>query len=243
MASYITVSSRKEFNVRLWSKAAQQRQYSYVQTDGVPRRVVPAEDGEPPGQNDGMKNLHLNWVQHWWEYEERLAAAEGRPPKYTLIHEPPAAESGKEEQAKGAKLLAFYKSTFARLDTQSEPLVGVNTQVEKCMIGFFGDMLFAQFDDCPLRMQKYSMLSTEDNRSIKDLAKLIDRKVRERRGPRDAYSETLGAALTEEDMLKYYDLTTKEAMGYNWGNIMSLNAIRQLNMPGVLPCGVLHCQE
>ena len=47
----------------------------------------------------------------------------------------------------------------------------------------------------------------------------------ERRGPRDAYSETLGAALTEEDMLKYYNLTTKEAEGYNWGNIMSLKAI------------------
>ncbi|KAK9903991.1 hypothetical protein WJX75_002036 [Coccomyxa subellipsoidea] len=75
MASYITVSSRKEFNVRLWSKAAQQRQYSYVQTDGVPRRVVPAEDGEPPGQNDGMKNLHLNWVQHWPRLEPHLEPA------------------------------------------------------------------------------------------------------------------------------------------------------------------------
>lgn len=42
--------------------------------------------------------------------------------------------------------------------------------------------------------------------------------------PGDAYSETPGAALTDE-MLKYYNLAIKDTKGYNWGNIMSLKAV------------------
>ena len=152
MASYFTVSSRKDFNVRLWSRAAEMKQYGYVQTDRAARSAVPAEDGEPPGDNFGMKNYHKTWVLHWWEYEEQLAATEGRPPDYTLIHEPPAADSGKEEQIKGAKLLAFYEYILDLVDGASEQVVGINCELKKCMLGFFGDMLFAQFDGCPLRL-------------------------------------------------------------------------------------------
>ncbi|CAL8469026.1 g8567 [Coccomyxa elongata] len=225
MAHYFTVSTRKEFNIRLGSRAAEDRQYRYVQTTKKARRTVPAEEGEPPGENDGRKNHHLNWVKQWWEYEEEVAEKEGRPPNYSLVYEPPAAGSGQEEQANGAKLLVFYRSILKRFDGHDEPLLAVNTELEKCMIGFFGDMLAAQFDGCPKRLQDYALLSAADKDAIKALARRIDTKVRERIRDRDPYSETLGAALTEQEVLRYLNLTRKEMKGYNWCNVMSLKAI------------------
>ena len=152
-----------------------------------------------------------------------MAVKEGRPPYYTLIYEPP--DNKDDEQANGAKLIAFCRSILDRFDGHSEPLLAINTQLEKCMIGFFGDMLAAQFDGCLKRLQEYAMLSAVDKDAIKSLAQRIDTKVRERIRDRDPYSETIGAALTEEEVLKYLNLTHKDMKDYNWGNIMSLKAM------------------
>lgn len=90
MANFFTVSSRQEFNTVLWTKAALGRQYSYKQPNSNARRAVPAEKGEPPGANNGRKNYHPGFVQHWWAFEEHLAEEACRLPDYTLIHEPPS---------------------------------------------------------------------------------------------------------------------------------------------------------
>ena len=225
MANYFTVRTRKDFNTRLWTRAAVDRQYNYKQGYREDRRVLSTGRGEPLGQNDGKKNYHLNFVQHWWCFEEVLAEAECRPLNYTLVLEPPAPHSGKEEQPNGAKLLAFYRHILELFDADDEPVQGINTQVEKGMLGFFEDLLAAQFADCPKRLQEYSMLSAADKDAIKAVAKRIDTKVRERIRGRDAYSETLGAALTEQDMLKYYNLTAKQTKGHNWANVLSLKAL------------------
>ena len=91
--------------------------------------------------------------------------------------------------------------------------------------GFFEDLLAAQFADCPKDLQGYATLDAADRTAIKAVAKRIDTKVRERGPRKDAFSETLGAAMTEQDMLKYYNMTVKQMKGYNWANIMSLKAI------------------
>jgi len=41
----------------------------------------------------------------------------------------------------------------------------------------------------------------------------------------DAYSEILGAALTEQGMLKYYNMTVRQTKGYNWSDMLSLKAV------------------
>ncbi|CAL8468252.1 g7791 [Coccomyxa elongata] len=131
-------------------------------------------------------------------------------------------------QANGAKLLAFYRHILTLFDDgcePPEPVQGVNTQVEKTMLGFFEDLLAAQFADCPMELQSYGVLDDRDRDAIKAVAKRIDTKVRERIRARDAYSETLGAALTEQDMLKFYHLTVEQTKGYNRANILSLKAI------------------
>lgn len=199
MASWFTVSTRKDFNIRLWTKAVETRGIQYEPTTKTARRGRPAEEGEPPGKNDDMKNCHLLWVQLWWDYEEQLAAAKGRPPNYTLIHEPLAADSSEEEQANGAKLLAFYRWLL------SWPLLGINTQVEKCSVGFFGHLLAAQFADCPKRLQEYKMFSPQEKDDLQAVAKRIATKVNERTKSRDPFNETIGAALTTRDMVKYYN--------------------------------------
>ena len=107
-----------------------------------------------------------------------------------------------------------------RLATQ-----GVNTQTKKTMLGFFEDLLVAQFAVCPRELQGYATLDAADKDAIKAVAKRIDAKVRERIKPRDAYFESLGAALTEKDMLKYYNITVNQTKGYNWADIMSLKAV------------------
>ncbi|CAL8463016.1 g2550 [Coccomyxa elongata] len=232
MANYFTVSSREEFNRRLWTRAAVDRQYNYKQTGRPDSRVLVTDRGEPPGENDGKKNYHLNWVQHWWCFEEVLAEEEGRPMNYSLIHEPPAPHSGQRQQANGAKLLAFYRQVLELFDDgctnvhgYAEPVQGINTQVAKGMLGFFEDLLAAQFADCPKDLHEYAVLHAADKNAIKAVAKRIDTKVRERIGTKDAYSDTLGAALTEQDMLKYYNLTAKQTKGYTRGSILSLMAV------------------
>ncbi|BDA41777.1 hypothetical protein COCOBI_02-5710 [Coccomyxa sp. Obi] len=69
------------------------------------------------------------------------------------------------------------------------------------------------------------MLSAADRDAIKAVAKRIDKEVRERIRDRDAYSGTLGAALTEQDMLKYYNVTVRQTNGYNWSDILSPKAV------------------
>ncbi len=200
-------------------------EYNYKQPARQAKRAVSAEKGEPPGENNGKKKYHLNFVQHWWCSKEVLAEAECRPLTYTLIHEPPAPDSGQIQQANGAKLLALYRHILELFDADDQSVPGVNTQTDKTMLGFFEDLLAAQFADCPKDLQGYATLDAVDKDAIKAVAKQIDTKVRERITRRDAYSETLGAALTEQDMLKYYNMTVKQMKGYNWANIMSLKAI------------------
>ncbi|CAL8462838.1 g2372 [Coccomyxa elongata] len=215
MADYFTVRTREEFNTRLWTRAAVDRQYNYKQPARQAKRAVSAEKGEPPGENSGKKNYHLNFVQQWWCFEEVLAEAECRPLNYTLIHEPPAPDSGQIQQANGAKLLAFYRHILELFDADDQSVPGVNTQTDKTMLGFFEDLLAAQFADCPKDLQGYATIDAADKDVIKAVAKRINMKVRERITRRDAYSETLGAALTEQDMLKYYNMTVKQMKGYN----------------------------
>ncbi len=83
--------------------------YSEHKTGKEAESARPAEEGEPPGINDSKKNIHKSWTQLWWEYVEGLAEAEGTPPNYSLIQEPPAEGSGQVEQANGVKILAFYQ--------------------------------------------------------------------------------------------------------------------------------------
>lgn len=70
------------------------RHYNYKQAETGVKRVPSERKGGPPGQNNGKKIYHLDWVQHWWCFEEALAEEECRPINYTLVHEPPAPDSG-----------------------------------------------------------------------------------------------------------------------------------------------------
>ncbi|CAL8464505.1 g4040 [Coccomyxa elongata] len=230
MANYFSVRTREEFNTRLWTRAAVDRQYDYKQQGPgkTAKKTMAEQQGEPPGLNDGKKNYHKNFMEFWLNLEEFQAEKERRPVNYTLIHEPPAPDSGQKEQTKGAKLLTFYRNVLDAFDDgcePAEPVQGVNTQLEKTMLGFFEDLLAAQFADCPRELQGYAVLDATDKADIKAVAKRIDTKVRERIRTRDAYSETLGAALTEADMLKYLNMTTNQTKAHNGANIMSLKAI------------------
>ncbi|CAL8472230.1 g11772 [Coccomyxa elongata] len=202
MVDHFTVSNQTEFNARLWSRAAVDKQYNYKQTSAEARRSVPLVEGEPPGKNDGMKNIHLHFVQHWCCFEICQAEAQGREPNYSLVHTPPAAGTGQQEQANGAKLLEFFRHILHLFDGDAAPLYGINSQAEKAMLGFFEDLLAAQFADCPKELQSYAVLNAADRDSLKAALKQIGTRVRERVKCRDAFCETLGAALTEQEMLK-----------------------------------------
>ncbi|BDA41864.1 hypothetical protein COCOBI_02-6590 [Coccomyxa sp. Obi] len=69
------------------------------------------------------------------------------------------------------------------------------------------------------------MLNAADREAIKLMAARIDKEVRKRMKDGDAFSETLGAALTEQDMLKYYNMTVRQTKGYNWSDLLSLKAV------------------
>ena len=209
-------------------KAVELTPITYKQhAEGVKKvkRKVPAEEGEPPGINDSTKNEHLNWLRHWKDWCEEVAAAERRPPDYSLINPPPEAGSGQVEQAKAAKLLAFYQSRLDWFDQNDGQQKSISTQVKKTMLGFFEDLLAAQFHLAPLHEQQYALFSAADKVALKALARRIDLKVRTRIRPRNAYDKTLGAALTEKEVLCYLNMTLSQQKKLNRANIMFLKAV------------------
>lgn len=223
--NWFTVSSYEEFNTRLWNQTVKTRLYKYAPTKSTARKGRPAEAGEPPGKNDDMKNLHLLWIQHFWDWEDWQAAQEDRQPNYSLIYEPPAADSGKEELANNAKLLAFYRWLLDSFDSVDGPLVGINIQIDRCSVGFFGHLLAAQFADCPKRLQEYKMLSVQDRDDLQCLARRITAKLSERKRDRDAFDETIGAALTSQDILRYLNMTWQHTGRRTKGSMLSVKAI------------------
>jgi len=76
-----------------------------------------------------------------------------------------------------ANLLAFYRSASELFDADDEPVQGINTQVDTCMLGFFQDLLAAQFANCPKDLQEYAMLHAANKDVIKLVAARIDKEV------------------------------------------------------------------
>ena len=229
MEACFTVSDRENFNI-IWTKAAKTKNNKYPQPKPgkEPKRGAPPEPGQPTGINNNRLNYHRNWARLWKEWVEELAEAEGRPPNYSLIYDPPAKGSGQEEQTNGAKLLAFYQWLLDWYEEHSGAQKGVNTQLDKCSLAFFRHLLAAQFDvdGRSKRLQGYSILTTPDQAAIQALGRSHRKKVRERGPKRDPYSETLGASLREDEALKLFNATKKVVSDlYKWEDIICIKAI------------------